>query len=112
MAAVSQGNQLVVQGASGPGMSPMSARSNGTLGTVGPPADVAGTESLVAWALPVAPDDPKKTHKLRQRLAKTSEEPEEQPRPDVQDVLDKFIPRRTWTDAAGTVWEQRASPMP
>eukprot|EP01059_Diplonema_ambulator_P005259 TRINITY_DN15005_c0_g1_i1.p2 TRINITY_DN15005_c0_g1~~TRINITY_DN15005_c0_g1_i1.p2 ORF type:complete len:275 (+),score=72.69 TRINITY_DN15005_c0_g1_i1:30-827(+) len=64
-------------------------------------------ESMVAWALPVAPNDPKKTRKLRQKMGVGEEE--EAARPQVQDVINRLIAPVVWVDAQGTEWVQEAS---
>ena len=82
-----------------PAMSPMTPGS----GTA------ENSNSLISWGLPLAPADPNKTRKLRQRLGHTTAPPEY---PHVRDVLDKFIPKREWEDSTGTKWEQAASTQP
>ena len=66
-------------------------------------------DSLITWALPVAPNDPKKTRKLRQKCGAPLED---EPKPQVSDVLTRFIDNREWVDASGTAWVQEASPEP
>eukprot|EP00659_Diplonema_papillatum_P003586 gene3586-5565_t len=83
----------------------MSVTSDGTMAM----ETALASDSLITWALPVAPHDPKKTKKLRQKhQAKEEAEPSAQ----VQDVISRFIPKREWTDASGTLWVQEASPQP
>lgn len=68
-------------------------------------------DSLVTWDCPVAPQDARRTRKLRQKQGLPVPD---QSVPNVQadDVISRFIPVREWTDPDGTQWVQRASTVP
>ena len=66
--------------------------------------------TLIRFDTPFAPDEPKKTMKLRQKLGLPAEMP--QTDPNVRTVLDSFIQPREWYDAAQTRWVQHASAEP
>ena len=66
-------------------------------------------KTLIRYDVPYAPDDPKKSVKLRQKLGLS---PETRPvDANVRAVIDSFIAPRTWVEA-GVQWVQRASPYP
>ena len=66
-------------------------------------------KTLIAFDVPFAPEDPKKTLKLRQRLGLGPEERHADP--NAVAVIDSFIRPRTWTEG-GVRWVQKASPYP
>lgn len=65
--------------------------------------------SMVEYDVPFAPDDAKKTLKLRQKLGYGPETRTVDP--NVRVVIDSFITPRRWVEG-GTVWVQHASPFP
>eukprot|EP01062_Namystynia_karyoxenos_P000432 TRINITY_DN10147_c0_g1_i1.p1 TRINITY_DN10147_c0_g1~~TRINITY_DN10147_c0_g1_i1.p1 ORF type:complete len:309 (+),score=123.72 TRINITY_DN10147_c0_g1_i1:77-928(+) len=65
-------------------------------------------DSLVTWDCPVAPQDPRRTRKLRQKQG-LSAQPGQTASVQAQDVIRRFIPPREWTDADGVQWVQEAS---
>ena len=67
-------------------------------------------QTLIRYAVPYAPEDPKKTAKFRKKLGL---EPEAAPEDaNVRAVLDSFIQPRKWVDQAGTLWVQLSSAEP
>eukprot|EP00667_Euglena_gracilis_P023891 EG_transcript_27203 len=67
-------------------------------------------DSLITWDLQFAPNDPKKTAKLRQKNDLPPYELRSQNQA-AQEVIDRFIPPRTWMED-DTIWEQHASSQP
>ena len=67
-------------------------------------------DTLIVFDIPVAPLDPKKSVRLRQRLSLAPEPEPIEAR--VASLLDKLIAPREWVDENGTRWEQHASPYP
>lgn len=65
--------------------------------------------SAVEYDCPFAPEDPKKSLKLRQKLGLGPETRTVDP--NVRVVIDSFITPRRWVEG-GTVWVQHASPFP
>jgi len=66
-------------------------------------------DSFVRWDCPFAPQDQRKTRKLRQRLGHPPQEVQP-PSQQVLDVVQRFIPSREWTEPSdGTLWRQNAS---
>lgn len=85
-------------------MAAASSRGPRFIETDGP---VDEDQTLIRYAVPFAPDDPKKTAKLRKKLGLEPEIPPEDQ--NVRAVLDSFIQPRAWVDPTGTRWEQHAS---
>lgn len=65
--------------------------------------------TLVEWDVPFAPEDPRKSLKLRQRLGLSPEQRAVDP--NVRVVVDNFLPPRTWMEN-DVRWVQHASPYP
>ena len=66
-------------------------------------------KTLIRYDVPYAPDDPKKTNKLRMKMGLPPET--RQVDKNVRAVIDSFIAPRTWVEG-GVQWVQRASPYP
>eukprot|EP00758_Cryptobia_borreli_P001509 Tbor_TRINITY_DN2299_c0_g1::TRINITY_DN2299_c0_g1_i1::g.2742::m.2742/K10410/DNALI; dynein light intermediate chain, axonemal len=67
------------------------------------------SETLIEYDVPFAPNDPKKSLKLRQKLGLIAETRTVDP--NIRIVIDSFITPRTWEDD-GVRWVQHASPYP
>lgn len=65
--------------------------------------------TLIRYDVPYAPEDPRRSLKLRQRLGLMAEERDVDP--NVRVVVDSFLVPRTWEEG-GVVWVQHASPFP
>lgn len=67
--------------------------------------------SLVSYDVPVAPEDARRSAKLRQKYGLPPVTPETTPDRRVSAAVDSFIPPRQWVED-GVRWEQHASPFP
>ena len=70
---------------------------------------VDSDKTLVSYDVPFAPEDPKKSLRLRQKLGLGPETREVDP--NVRVVIDSFVKPRTWVEN-GVRWVQHASPFP
>jgi hypothetical protein len=70
---------------------------------------VDSDKTLVLYDVPFAPEDPKKSLRLRQKLGLGPETREVDP--NVRVVIDSFVKPRTWVEN-GVRWVQHASPFP
>jgi len=71
---------------------------------------VDDARSLITYDVPIAPDDPKKSLRLRQKLGFSGPDTRDVD-PNVRVVIDSFIKPRTWVDG-NVQWVQHASPFP
>lgn len=70
---------------------------------------VDADRTLIRYDVPFAPEDPKRSLKLRQRLGLSTEVRDVDP--NVRVVVDSFLVPRTWEEN-GVRWVQHASPYP